>query len=135
MKYKDIIEQELKRIGFETTSYSQEEFDKIANAYNSIGSENYTEEQIYESIRRLENEKICLVQNIILNKKVISADVFFMSVKDISKEILDNLLLSDMKVNISPINQDLSNVSIEFFAIIDKIGKEEIVEIVEKVAK
>jgi hypothetical protein len=129
MKYKDIIEQNLKRLGFETVLYSQEEFDKIANAYDNIGSENYSEEQIFEFIKRLENEKICLVQNIILNKKVISADVFFMSVKDNCSDILDNLLLSEMKTDISAVNKDFSHVSIEFVAMVDK--KEEVIEIIE----
>jgi phenylalanyl-tRNA synthetase alpha subunit len=114
MKYKDKIEQELKNIGFDKIFYSQEEFDKIANAYSNIGSENYSKEEIDDLIEILENEKFCLVQNVILDKKVINADVFFMSVKDVSSDILDNLLLTDMKVSISPLKEDLSNVSIDF---------------------
>jgi hypothetical protein len=114
MKYKNTIEQELKRLGFDKIFYSQEEFDKIANAYSNIGSENYSKEEIDDLIEILENEKFCLVQNVILDKKVINADVFFMSVKDVSSDILDNLLLTDMKVSISPLKEDLSNVSIDF---------------------
>jgi len=114
MKYKNTIEQELKILGFDKIFYSQEEFDKIANAYSNIGSENYSKEEIDGLIEILENEKFCLVQNIILDKKVISANVFFMSVKDVSSNILDNLLLTDMKVSISPLKEDLSNVSVDF---------------------
>jgi hypothetical protein len=114
MKYKDIIEKDLKEIGFETIYYSQDEFDKVANAYSNIGSENYSEKEIENLIKILENERFCLVQNITFNKKVINANVFFMSVKDVSKDVLDKLLLTDMKVNISPLKEDLSNVSVDF---------------------
>jgi hypothetical protein len=115
MRYKDILEQELKKLGFEKIFYSQEEFDKIASAYSNKGSDNYSEEEIADLIEKLENEKFCLVQNIVLDLRVIKADVFFMSVKDISSDILDKLLLTNMKVNISPLKEDFSNVSIEFF--------------------
>lgn len=121
MKYKDTIEQELTKLGFETIFYSQEEFDKIANAYSNIGSENYTEEEIQDLIRILESEKFCLVQNIILDNKVITANVFFMSVKDVSTVILDSLLLTNMKVNISPLKEDLSNVYIDFVATFEEV--------------
>ena len=121
MKYKDTIEQELIKLGFEKIFYSQEEFDKIDNAYSNIGSENYTEEEIQDLIKILESERFCLVQNIILNNKVINANVFFMSVKEVSTIILDNLLLTNMKVNISPLKEDLSNVSIDFVATFEEV--------------
>lgn len=121
MKYKETIEQRLMELGFETIFYSQKEFDEIANAYSNIGSENYTEEEIQELIRILESEKFCLVQNIILNNKLITANVFFMSVKEVSTVILDNLLLTNMKVNISPLKQDLSNVYIDFVATFEEV--------------
>ena len=127
MKYKKIIEQELKKIGFEKILYSQNEFDKITNAYSNIGSDNYSEAEIYDLIKILENEKFCLVQNIILNNQVISANVFFMSVKDVAIYILDNLLSTDMKVCISPLKEDLSNVSIDFVYNLKEEATEEVV--------
>lgn len=114
MKYKDILEQELKKMGFAKIYYDVISYNKVADALSLIGSDFYSQKEIDAMLVELDKGRFCLVQNIILDKKVISANVSFMCTEDNGEEIMNNLYESQLNTQITPINEKFDSVMVSF---------------------
>ena len=114
MKYKNILEQELQKIGFTKIYYDATSYNKIADALSLIGNDYYSQEEVELLLAELNKGKFCLVQNIILDNKVISANISFLCTQENGEDIMDNLYESQLNTNVTPLNEKFDSVSVNF---------------------
>lgn len=114
MKYKNILEQELQKIGFTKIYYDAIGYGKIADALSLVGNDYYSQEEVELLLAELNKGKFCLVQNIMLDKKVISANISFMCTRENGEDIMNNLYGSELNTQITPVNEDFDRVMVNF---------------------
>lgn len=114
MKYKDIIEQELKKLGFTKIYYDAISYNKVADALSLIGNDYYSKEEVDLLLAELEKGGFCLVQNIILDKKVISANISFVCTQDNGEDIVNNLYESQLSTHVTSINDKFDIIMVNF---------------------
>ena len=100
MKYKEQLNAELSKLGFNEIIYNGDEYNKFINMFNN----NYNETK-----EELKLKKLCLVSVVKFtnteNDRVIACNISFIDIENNCKEILDNLLTSNYNGDITPINE------------------------------
>ena len=114
MKYKNILEQELKKLGFTKIYYDTVGYNKVADALSLVGSDFYSQEEIDLLLAELDKGEFCLVQNIILDKKVISANISFVCTQENGEDIINNLYESQLNTCVTPLNEKFDSVMVNF---------------------
>jgi hypothetical protein len=113
MDYKELINAELSKLGFNEIIYNGNEYNKFINAYNSL-----------ENREALKLKKLCLVSSIKFtsteDNRVISGNISFVDIENNCKEILDNLLISNYNGDITPTNETDNNNQFEFNIIVKR---------------
>jgi hypothetical protein len=113
MNYKELINAELSKLGFNEIIYNGNEYNKFINAYDNL-----------EDKAELKLKKLCLVSGVKFTNteddRMISCNISFVDIENNCKEMLDNLLISNYNGDITPINETDSNNQFELNIIVKK---------------
>lgn len=113
MHYKELINAELSKLGFNEIIYNGNEYNKFINTYNNL-----------ENRETLKLKKLCLVSSIKFtnteDNRVISGNISFIDIENNCEEILNNLLASNYTGDITPANETDNNNQFEFNIIVTR---------------